>query len=282
MLGFWDQNNKFQYLPAGDLPDYGWSLYKRNKAYTGACIRIATSAAGNAETDIGFVNGKVDTAAILAHVGSNTAWVKTIYGQFGSVNLSMIYGLFTYAPRIATGGSIITFSNGEPAIEFGQGTSGNLASGLFVGSGDLFSTASSMFYSYESTYAGLQALGGSGSSVTPYHTATENGQTGFASSAFFDPDPTNLYVDETNPISVSGSSTPDAFHDVLIGSGVKIACETDMDLSLGNGYSWGMRWESTNLYFRGKSSEMLIYNDVRSSSQVYDIMKILNKSVKAY
>lgn len=282
MLGFWDQNNKFTYLPAGDLPDSCWSLYLRNKAYTGSCIRIATSAAGNAETDIGFINGRVNTAAILSHVGSNTAWVVTIYDQIGSNNLTKIFGLNSYAPRIATGGNIITFANGQPAIEFGQGTSEG-ASGLYRTTGDLFPSGSTLFYSYESTYTGLHVIGGSGSATTPFFGAGGDADSSnIISSSFSDPDPYIMYVDGATGVNKSlATVTRDDVYEARKDS-LRIIAEPGLNLTSGNGFSWGMRGENSNSYFRGKSSEMIIYNDVRSSTQSFDIMSILNKTVKSY
>jgi hypothetical protein len=59
-----------------DGASYAYSLRKLYPHYAGPCIRIRNSS-DTTETDIGFVDGLVDTAAILSHVGSNIAQVVT-------------------------------------------------------------------------------------------------------------------------------------------------------------------------------------------------------------
>jgi hypothetical protein len=91
-----------------------WGLSKLRTEYSGSAIRIRRSS-DNAETDIGFNEVDLDTAAISSFVGSNSAFVTTIYDQVGSKN-------FTQAtegnqPRIVNAGTLET-DNGKPAIRF--------------------------------------------------------------------------------------------------------------------------------------------------------------------
>jgi hypothetical protein len=64
-----------------------YSLRKLRSAYTGACIRVRRSS-DNAEQDIGFVANELDTAALLAFVGSGNGLIVTWYDQQGSNNLT--------------------------------------------------------------------------------------------------------------------------------------------------------------------------------------------------
>lgn len=93
-----------------------WSVSRRLLAsYTGPLIRIRRSS-DNAEQNIGANGlGDLDTAAITTFVGSNSAFVRTIYHQNGGVNL----GQATAAsqPRIVNAGTLETV-NGKPACLF--------------------------------------------------------------------------------------------------------------------------------------------------------------------
>jgi hypothetical protein len=60
-----------------------YSVRKLRTAYTGACIRVRRSS-DNAEQDIGFSGNDLDTAALLAFVGSGNGFVTTWYDQSGN------------------------------------------------------------------------------------------------------------------------------------------------------------------------------------------------------
>lgn len=93
-----------------------WSVSRRLLAsYTGSLIRIRRSS-DSTEQDIGAdAAGNLDTAAITTFVGSNSAFVRTLYHQNGGVNL----GQATAAsqPRIVNAGTLETV-NGKPACLF--------------------------------------------------------------------------------------------------------------------------------------------------------------------
>jgi hypothetical protein len=59
----------------------------------------------NTETDIGFVNGQLDTATITSFVGSNTAYITTWYDQSGN-NLNAVQTNTANQPRIVNAGTI--------------------------------------------------------------------------------------------------------------------------------------------------------------------------------
>jgi hypothetical protein len=60
-----------------------YSLRKLRNDYTGAAIRVRRSS-DNTEQDIGFAGNELDTAALLAFVGSGDGFVSTVYAQEGS------------------------------------------------------------------------------------------------------------------------------------------------------------------------------------------------------
>jgi hypothetical protein len=62
---------------------FAHSVRQLRTAYSGNCMRILRTN-DNAEQDIGFVNGYIDTASISSFVGANTALVTIWYDQSGN------------------------------------------------------------------------------------------------------------------------------------------------------------------------------------------------------
>ena len=91
-----------------------FSLRKLNVNYTGACIRVRRSS-DNVETDIGFNNNVLDTAALLTFTGSNSAFVVTWYGQSGE-SRNATQTTASLQPRIVNAGVLHTL-NGKPTID---------------------------------------------------------------------------------------------------------------------------------------------------------------------
>ena len=79
-------------------------------------IRVRRSS-DNAEADIGFAtNGDLDTAALLAHVGSGNGFVTTWYDQSGNAR-NATQPTAGSQPQIVASGAIET-QNGRPALRF--------------------------------------------------------------------------------------------------------------------------------------------------------------------
>jgi hypothetical protein len=91
-----------------------YSLRKLRTAYSGACIRVRRSS-DNAESDIGFNAGVLDTAALLSFVGAGNGFVVTWYDQQGAFNVTQTSS--TAQPQIVSSGSLITRSS-LPAVKF--------------------------------------------------------------------------------------------------------------------------------------------------------------------
>jgi hypothetical protein len=93
-----------------------YSLRKLRNAYTGSAIRVRRSS-DNAETDIGFTaGGDLNTAALLAHVGSGNGFVTTLYDQSGN-GRNATQTTAGNQPRIVNSGALEA-SNGKPEIRF--------------------------------------------------------------------------------------------------------------------------------------------------------------------
>lgn len=90
-----------------------YSLRRVRAAYAGSAIRVRRSN-DNAEADIGFVSGRLDTAALLAHCGANSGSIVTWYDQSGN-NRNMGQGTAAQQPRIVVGG-VLQLAGTLPAI----------------------------------------------------------------------------------------------------------------------------------------------------------------------
>ncbi len=92
----------------------GWSLDRLVTGYSDPILTIVRPS-DSATQDIYLDGNSIDTAAILAFVGSENAQVKTIYGQLGYKNLEQL--TLASQPLIARAG-VILLDGGKPCIEF--------------------------------------------------------------------------------------------------------------------------------------------------------------------
>ena len=98
-----------------------YSLRLLNNTYTGAAIRVRRSS-DSTETNIGFINGQLDTASLLTFCGVGNGFVTTWYDQSGNAN-NAIQITTTSQPRIVLNG-VLYVENGLPTMFFpGLGTS---------------------------------------------------------------------------------------------------------------------------------------------------------------
>ena len=125
---YWDGSQ------TGLLDDYpnaaaAYSLRALNSAYTGPAIKVRRSS-DNEEQDIGLLyDGSLNTASLLAFVGSGDGFVTTWYDQSGGSNATQ--GSASKQPKIVNSGAVIT-ENGEPSVEF-NGTTDYIQNQLSVG-----------------------------------------------------------------------------------------------------------------------------------------------------
>lgn len=90
-----------------------YSLRRVRTAYAGFAIRVRRSN-DSVETDIGFVSGRLDTAALLAHCGGNSGSIVTWYDQSGN-GRNMAQALAARQPRIVISG-VLQLAGTLPAI----------------------------------------------------------------------------------------------------------------------------------------------------------------------
>jgi hypothetical protein len=94
------------------LDDYpnsavAYSLRKLRTAYTGAAIRVRRSS-DNAEQDINFVAGDLDTASLLTFCGAGNGFITTWYDQSGNANNATQPTLLASQAQIVSAGTLIT------------------------------------------------------------------------------------------------------------------------------------------------------------------------------
>lgn len=100
-----------------DYPDAAaaYSVRLLRAAYSGSAIRVRR-ASDNAEQDIGFSNGNLDTTALTSFCGAGNGFVTTWYDQSGNAR-DVIQTTAANQPQIVSSGSVINV-NTKPSIKF--------------------------------------------------------------------------------------------------------------------------------------------------------------------
>ena len=108
--------NKGGFVLNSDAGIYSaYSLRKIKSSYSGNCIQVRRSS-DSTTSEIGFIDGYLDTATLLTFIGSGDGFVKMFYDQTGSGrNFEMTTN--SHQPKIVSSGSLIT-TNGKAAIRF--------------------------------------------------------------------------------------------------------------------------------------------------------------------
>lgn len=109
-----------------------------SSAHSGPCIRVRRSS-DNALTDIGFVGGWLDVAALLAFVGAGSGYVVTWYDQSGH-GRHITYAAAAGQPRLVNAGVLDIAPNGRPVIVMGAGkmlAAAALSAGMPAGAADI-------------------------------------------------------------------------------------------------------------------------------------------------
>lgn len=97
-------------------PSLALSLRRLRSYYTGPLIRVRRSS-DNTTMDVGFTAaGNLDTAALLAFVGTGSAFVTTWYDQSGS-GCHAVQSTMVHQPAIVESGVLIAM-NGVPSMRF--------------------------------------------------------------------------------------------------------------------------------------------------------------------
>ena len=109
-------------------------------AYTGSAIRVRRSS-DNAEQDIGFVSGYLDTTTLLSFCGGSSGYVTTWYDQSGNGN-NAIQSTAATQPRIVQSGVLETLAGtgtAKACINFTGTTYYSYSSSISVPNGTQYS-----------------------------------------------------------------------------------------------------------------------------------------------
>jgi hypothetical protein len=139
------------------LDDYpgasvAYSLRKLRSAYSGNCIRVRRT--DLTEQDIGFVGNQLDTASLLAFVGTgplDNGFITTWYDQSGNLN-NVTQTTALRQPVIVLGGAILT-RGGKQYVRMFQGATGAFMEKLLVSTIATVGTSSFLTASYNSVSA---------------------------------------------------------------------------------------------------------------------------------
>lgn len=100
-----------------------YSVRLLRTAYSGSAIRVRRSS-DNAEQNIGFSGGNLDTTALTSFCSGTNGFVTTWYDQSGN-GLNVTQTTAINQPQIVSSGSVLT-TNGKPSASF-DGTNDSLA-----------------------------------------------------------------------------------------------------------------------------------------------------------
>lgn len=101
-----------------------YSVRKLRAAYTGSAIRVRRSS-DNAEQDIGFSGGNLDTTALTSFCSGTNGFVTTWYDQSEN-GINATQTTATNQPIIVTAG-VINYVNGKPAVYFNNALTTSMA-----------------------------------------------------------------------------------------------------------------------------------------------------------
>ena len=92
-----------------------YSVRKLRTAYTGSAIRVRRSS-DNAESDIGFSGGNLDTTSLTSFCGAGNGFVTTWYDQSGNAR-NATQTTAANQPQIVLSGSVIN-ENSKPCLDW--------------------------------------------------------------------------------------------------------------------------------------------------------------------
>jgi hypothetical protein len=92
-----------------------YSVRKLRTAYSGSAIRVRRSS-DNAEQDIGFSSGNLDTSTLTSFCSGTNGFVTTWYDQSGN-GVNLVQTTAITQPKIVTAG-VISTTNSRPSIDF--------------------------------------------------------------------------------------------------------------------------------------------------------------------
>ena len=258
MLGLGTPVNKGGFVSAAEsllLDEYSgaaaaYSLRKLSGTYSGNAVKVRR-ASDNAELNIGFSGGELDTSAIATHCGSSDGFVSVWYDQSSNSN-NATQSTAASQPKIYDGTNGVVTENGKPAIQF-DGSNDNLAAASAVVTGAQFFCSNVLTMGTTGQPWGDQGSLG----VRAYETSSTNLRVQYKTD--------NGSFQMTGDNSGSGqrlkstrliSGTQEVFDNGTLATS---RTDTFTSLASNNVLLFGMR-SNTSAFFDGKMQEYIIYN----------------------
>ena len=226
-----------------------YSLRKLRTAYAGASIKVRRSS-DNTEQDIGFVDNELDTASLLAFVGSGDGFVTTWYDQSGGGN-DASQTTAANQPQIVSSGSVI-LENGKPSFQFDGSDDWLRMSNLHnITRLDQFFIASTTdqryaypdnFFTSSSKFGFAAHIGNTNATITENYGSP------------------SLYI---NSSIFSGTTRGDVYN---AQNGYKLIAHINASTTLWTYYSFG-QISAAGYPFNGKLQELIAYNSDQSSNR---------------
>ena len=242
---------------------YGLRLLR--SAYLGPAIRVRSEASGFPTIDVGFDSqGNLDTKALLDFAGTNSVRVTTFYDQSGNGNDASQSGT-SNQPTIVDAGTLVKV-NGKPAMEFDGSDDGFSADHSDLKNQDRFD-AYMHYQTSDGTYIMFVGDGGGKYSFVPQDTATT--ETALTSQYDISGTQPTLYVNGVKPGIVSGTTTRDDLHTMMVTNAASHSNGAIMVHEAAGTQGWTDLSISTysGFHFDGKMTEMVLYNTDQSANR---------------
>lgn len=122
-------------------------------AYLGSSMRVRRSS-DNAEQDIGFSSGELDTVSLLAFCGAGDGFITKWYDQSGNTR-DFAQSTAANQPKIVSAGAVVTNINGKPSVKWDG------ANTILISAAGLSSFVTAAAYTTLSIFNAVSGGGGS-------------------------------------------------------------------------------------------------------------------------
>ena len=225
-----------------------YSLRLLNTDYTGDAV-IVRRASDNATTNIGFVDGDLDTAALDTFCTGTDGFVATWFDQSGNEN-NAVQTVAVEQPKVYDAVSGVILSNGKPSLYF-DGTDNQIISNNLAGKArlDAYFVANTSDTSYLYPVGSLSSYGFF-AGLSSFNTGINQG--------YGSPE---LYV---NKLVFTGTTRNDVY-DFLNGS--KIVVHQNANTTSFANYNFGVYSSGAGINYTGYLSELIAYDSDQSSNR---------------
>jgi hypothetical protein len=253
---------------SGGLAGFGMRQLKDSATKS---IRV-THGSTLGETDIGFVNGQLDTSTLLTFANGGNVFVNTFYDQSGN-NRNLGQTTLDNMPKIVTNGVVEVDSEGKPAPLF-DGSNDYMSRGATIGG---YTTSVSLVAKFEAHRINtLQAIAGQGYLATTngfgVFTRSVNSQYGFNVRTGNTESQPNDTLSLNQIVKFVGVRVPN--DSILYKNGTEISRNTTVLSSIvaNNWFEIGARLSGTrDFYFQGHIGEVIMFDRNLNDTEVASV-----------